>query len=455
VNDRSRPYAAPVLVAVILSLGLGIWAWQDVRRLDRFRVDQVRQFADGLHQSFRLAWQEMADAERRDPDALQRRLDALVAETDQVTFAELRRGPPGPLRAGAAPAGIAVHGTVGEQVTEAMYLSWRPLELASAPPERPPTGGGAAAATGPPPPHLVGPSPTLAPGPVLAPPRPPILIFGLRKELPAQTRREELNRTGLIFGAAFFAVFAFVAAWIQGIRSRALAARLRLERTRRGHLEELSLVAAGLAHETKNPLGVIRGIAQRMLADPGGDPEEAAEQIIDAADQAAGRLGEFINYARHRTPALRPLAAAEVVERALGVLDGDAASLDVELAREVAGLHLLADEDMLIQVILNLVLNALQAVAPGGRIRVAVTSGSRGGLLVVEDDGPGIPAALADQVLKPYVTGREGGHGMGLAIVRRIVEQHGWDIDLDSAEGRGTRVTIRGIRVVAPGKEAT
>lgn len=454
MNDRSRPYIAPVLVAVILGLGLGFWAWQDVRRLDRFRVDQVRQFAGGLHQSFRLAWQEMADAERRDPDALQRRLDALVAETDQVTFAEIRRGPAGLLRAGEAPEGIAVQGTVGEQVTEAMYLSWRPLELAAAPaarpgPGHPPDG------PGPPPPHLLGPSPTLAPGPALAPPRPPVLVFGLRKELPAQTRREELTRTGLIFGAAFLAVFAFVAAWMQGIRSRALAARLRLEKTRRAHLEELSLVAAGLAHETKNPLGVIRGIAQRMLADEDRDPDEAAEQIIDAADQAAGRLGEFINYARHRTPETCPVAASAVVERALGVLAGDAASLDVELAREVAAVHLLADEDMLVQVILNLVLNALQAATQGGRIRVAVMSESRGGLLVVEDDGPGIPAALADQVLKPYVTGRDGGHGMGLAIVRRIVEQHGWEIELDSAEGRGTRVSIHGIRVVDPGKEAT
>jgi len=289
----------------------------------------------------------------------------------------------------------------------------------------------------------------------MALPPPPVLIFGLRKELPAQTRRAELTRTGLIFGAAFLAVFAFVAAWMQGIRSRALGARLRLERTRRAHLAELSLVAAGLAHETKNPLGVIRGIAQRMLADPGRDPEEAAEQIIDAADQAAGRLGEFINYARQRTPDARPLAAVGIVERALGVLDGDAAALEVVLEREVADLHLLADEDMLIQVILNLVLNALQAAPRGGRIQVTVTGGPREGRLVVEDDGPGIPEALGDQVLKPYVTGRDGGHGMGLAIVRRIVEQHEWEIRLESQPGHGTRVEIQGIRLVPPGKEAT
>ena len=451
MNDRSRPILAPVLVGCILTIGLGIWAWQDVQRLDRFRVEQVRQFADGLHQSFRLAWRELSDGERRDPEILQRRLVALVEETGQVTFAELRRGPGQDLAVGESPGRLTIGGTVGEQVTEQAYLSWRPLELTElSGAGRGPSPGGA---TGPPPPHLLGPSPTLAPGPALGRPPPPLLILGLRKELPAAARREELTRTGVTFAAAFFAVLALVAAWIQGIRSRALAARLRLEQTRGAHLEELSLVAAGLAHETKNPLGVIRGIAQRMLAVSTGESCESAEQIIDAADQAAGRLGEFISYARIRTPETCSLSAAAVVDRAMGVLDADAAAQDVTLLREVAAIRIVADEAMLIQVLLNLVLNALQASEPGGWARVRVSEEGGGAILTVEDDGPGMSEALVDQAFKPYVSGRDGGHGMGLAIVRRIVEQHGWEIGLDSAPGRGTRVTIRGIRKVPPGKE--
>ena len=240
--------------------------------------------------------------------------------------------------------------------------------------------------------------------------------------------------------------------WAMGIRTRHVEARLELEHSRAVHLNELNVAAAGLAHETKNPLGLIRGLSQRLHASALDDPEQVRgllEQIIDASDRATERLGEFLNFARTREPELTRLVAGEVVVTLAEVLRYDFEAVSVELRAQPAAATIVCDEAMLQQLLLNLLLNSLKASDPGDVVEVRwVTSGARRLTLVVEDHGRGIPADLKARAFEPYVTGSSDGNGLGLAIVRRIAEGHGWGVELESEEGVGTTIRVTGIEEV-------
>jgi signal transduction histidine kinase len=289
------------------------------------------------------------------------------------------------------------------------------------------------------------------PGEPDMPPREaPLAAIALARAMPDGTLHAQLRELLLPVGLALLATFAVTAAWALGIRGRQTLAALDVERARRAHLEELGLAAAGLAHEAKNPLGIILGLAQRIAKSPSDARRtaEAAEQIVDAADRASARLGEFIHYARIRDPALEALRGPAVVGRVASVLRGDFEAAGVELHAHADELTIRADEDLLVQALVNLLLNALHATSEGGRVSVTLEARGRRARLVVEDTGRGIPEALLADVLKPYVTGREGGHGLGLAVVKRVADQHGWTVSVWSREGEGARFELDGIRTV-------
>jgi two-component system, NtrC family, sensor histidine kinase HydH len=244
-------------------------------------------------------------------------------------------------------------------------------------------------------------------------------------------------------------IFSLAAAWSMSIRSRRVASELALARSRFSHLEELNVAAAGLAHEVKNPLGIILGLAQRLRASPQSDPDtrRQLDQVIDAADRAAERLSEFMNFARINTPDLAAVDARALIESITEVLRYDFEDAGVSLKVECAPISLWCDGSMLKQVLVNLLLNSLHASKIGGEVVVRLDERSRRARLAVADSGCGIPASLKAEVFKPYVTGRAEGHGLGLAIVSRIAECHGWGLSLDSEEGRGTTLTLEGIRL--------
>ena len=110
---------------------------------------------------------------------------------------------------------------------------------------------------------------------------------------------------------------------------------------------------------------------------------------------------------------------------------------------------------MVEQVLVNLLLNALQASEAGTRVTLRLDVQGSKATLAVEDRGRGIPAGLLPDVFKPYVSGRADGHGLGLAIVKRIVDQHGWSIELCSEVAGGTRVTISNLAVIGSGEVPT
>lgn len=294
------------------------------------------------------------------------------------------------------------------------------------------------------------------PGPgELAPPRREhTLAFGYSMRVTPAVVRGVLVDLAARLGLCGLAVGGLGLAYRAGRRAQEHASALELERARNRHLAEVGLTAAGLAHETRNPLGIIGGLAQDLLADPATPVALRArlEQVLDAADRGAARLGEFVHYARLREPSSRRVELRELAGRTLEVLASDARAAGVELAAEVEVEAVRADAEMLEQVVLNLVLNSIQASPPGSRVTVRARSSGALATIEVEDRGRGVPPELRERLFQPYVTGRADGHGLGLAIVRRLVELHGWTVELESEVGRGTRVRIGGVAALGPGE---
>lgn len=235
--------------------------------------------------------------------------------------------------------------------------------------------------------------------------------------------------------------------------NRRLRQELREATEKRGQVEELGLAAAGLAHETKNPLGIIRGLAQQ-IADSDSMPPEAvkrASRILEAADVTTVRLGDFMRYAKLQKPEPVIVKAADHIETACGLMTDDFQNSKIQRNIDVDPVTIRVDPEMFSQVLLNLLSNSLNSMEGGDTVTVALKRAGRNhARLTVADSGAGIPADFLPNIFKPYASKRKGGYGIGLAIVNRIVQESGWDIHVKSKEGEGTEVTIEGIECVQP-----
>ena len=197
------------------------------------------------------------------------------------------------------------------------------------------------------------------------------------------------------------------------------------------HLKEMNLAAAGLAHETRNPLNIIRGLAQIISRQSDASPEIAkkSREIIDESDRLTGQLNEFINYSRPREVRLATVELGAVVKEIVRTLSFDLEEKHIHLKTFEEPITIHADEQLLRQALFNLVLNAVQAVPDGGQVEIrAFAAGNSEANIEVSDNGPGVVQANRIDIFKPYFTTREYGTGLGLAIVQQIVLAHGWEI---------------------------
>ncbi len=170
---------------------------------------------------------------------------------------------------------------------------------------------------------------------------------------------------------------------------------------------------------------------------------------MDEADRATARLGDFLNFARVREPRIEAVDPEGVLGRVTRALRPDFG--DTKLVLEVDAGRIWCDPGMLEQVCVNLLLNSARASRDEGVTTVRCEIEGARARICVEDQGCGVPEALRETLFQPYVTGREDGHGLGLAMVHRIVTQHGWEIEVESDEGVGTVVRIHGIEVAHVG----
>ncbi len=219
------------------------------------------------------------------------------------------------------------------------------------------------------------------------------------------------------------------------------------------HLKEMNLAAAGLAHETRNPLNIIRGLAQ-MISKQEDCPTETRQKsrdIINEADKVTAQLNEFINYSRPREVRRTRLAINSVVTEVVRTLTYDLEEKKIALEMKVEALKIEADEQLLRQALFNLLLNATQAVNGSGQIQVIVQrTGAAEAALEVRDNGPGVPAAQRDEIFKPYFTTQKTGTGLGLAVVQQIILAHGWEIKCLPNDPKGAIFRITHLKVAEP-----
>lgn len=221
------------------------------------------------------------------------------------------------------------------------------------------------------------------------------------------------------------------------------------------HLDRLAqagVMAGGLAHDARNLLAGISGTCElALLKGESGDSRETLNRINSLALQAAEAMSVFLTFARRSDVVPRPCRVLDVAEDALKVLEptirkGRAlVTLDIE-----SGLRVYGERTLVLQALVNLTLNALKAIGEGeGHVAIRARAEGEFSVIEVADDGPGIAPGILPLLFRPFGTGSHAseGTGLGLFITRRILEQQGGRIDVESTPGAGTtfRIHLRSV----------
>ena len=239
--------------------------------------------------------------------------------------------------------------------------------------------------------------------------------------------------------------------------------KVQAEARRSERLAALGQLSAGLAHEIRNPLGVIKGSAEMLhqkLETTNPLASELATYISSETDRLGLLVTRFLNFARPAHLELRPHQVVEILERALKSVEFQWKGPSVSLERRYTSNlpDVLLDEDSTEQVFINLAQNAFDAMPEGGALRISVMPNVHEGIAGVEvriqDSGPGVPANLREQIFNPFVTTKKNGVGLGLAIVSKIVDEHHGVLRLQGEDVGGACFTVFFPAVLSESPEA-
>lgn len=293
-----------------------------------------------------------------------------------------------------------------------------------------------------------------------APPEADALLPFAQRDFPLRLGAQEIGNLhadphGALLSGETRAALEFLSEQLPGALDlcRLIEAKLRLERelAERERLALVGQMAASISHNLKNPLGSIKTILQVQL-ESAELPEALRGEtrlVLDEIGRLSTKLNQLLQFSG---PAVRGAQsgascdALSVGEEVVSVLRREAERRGIALETNYAtrAVQVAASRDAVSDVLSNLLVNALEAAPNGGRVAVRIAAENGSALLSVEDNGPGIPAALRSRILQPFFTTKAQGTGLGLAIVSRRVTEAGGKLDCESpaSNGRGTRFRV-------------
>jgi len=211
-------------------------------------------------------------------------------------------------------------------------------------------------------------------------------------------------------------------------------------------LASMGRTVAGIAHEIRNPLGIIRSSAELLLNRP-GDKNEPTRRILKAIFDESKRLSQtvndFLDYARPKQPKMEPVDLSRVLNQALVFLEGELKAKGIVVERLYPeGLMTRGDKDLLYRAFYNILMNSLQALNGQGVIRLSTAVTEQRVSLRFEDNGPGFESTILDKAVDPFVTTKSEGTGLGMAIVDTIVKAHKGSLEIANRTEGGASVTL-------------
>jgi PAS domain S-box-containing protein len=205
-------------------------------------------------------------------------------------------------------------------------------------------------------------------------------------------------------------------------------------------------MAANVAHEIRNPLIAVGGFARQLheALDADDARREFTSIILEEVTRLEQILREQLTLERHLQPVLAPVEINQILRDVWKLLSHGMLSSRVRLIGKLADTIpvTMGDANQLKQAFLNIINNAVQSMAEGGKIEISTAQVGERIIVTVEDDGPGIPAEVMNKMFMPFFTTRKTGSGLGLAVTKRIIENHGGVIEVNSRQGEGTTVRI-------------
>lgn len=227
---------------------------------------------------------------------------------------------------------------------------------------------------------------------------------------------------------------------------RELGDRLKLSE----RLSSLGEMVSKIAHEVRNPLSAIRTAAEVLKESAAGKLTEQEEKMVtvvgNESDRLTKTLQRILNYAKQSPPDPKMLLLDPLVERTLGVarLNSQVYSEGIQVEKKYSNdsIHIYADEEQFLGALLNLVLNAFQAMPKGGVLRITAAEELKGTEISVQDNGGGIPREKVKDLFQPFRLSRKGGTGLGLAEVHKIVTLHEGRVEVETEPGKGTTFNL-------------
>jgi signal transduction histidine kinase len=209
-------------------------------------------------------------------------------------------------------------------------------------------------------------------------------------------------------------------------------------------LATMGRMAAGIAHEIRNPLFIIQSSAERIKRMHPEYSKDINTFIIEEVSRLDGILRDYLLFARNEPAPKAPLDLVATLRRSIRLMEESLQETGIRLVSDITldEAPFTGEEKRLQQSFLNILLNAQQALGSRGTVKVSMALNGKSYKILFEDDGPGIQEKDLDKIFEPFYTTKPTGSGLGLAIVKKVVDDHGGSIDVESTPGTGTKVTV-------------